>query len=264
MARFFTLSSGSNGNSSFVGDGKSGILVDVGISFLKICKGLNEYGINIENIEALLITHEHSDHIKGLETFCKKTDIPVYATEKTAERIIKEIPNAEKNIHIIEKCKKYATERFEFSAFSLYHDAADTVGYEITTPDNRRIVYSTDVGCIDEEICAHLENADLNVIEANYDDSMLMCNVAYPFLLKKRISGECGHLSNKDCAKYVLSLAEKGAKRFVLAHLSEQNNTPQVAFETVKLSLTSAGFEIDRDYELMVAPRNENSRMLIF
>jgi len=264
MARVFTLSSGSSGNSSFIGDAKSGILVDIGLSFSKIKAGLSSCGFSLQNIEALVITHEHSDHIKGLEVFCKKTDIPVYATEKTVKQLLSVCPSAEKNIHILEKGKKYSLERNSFYAFSVYHDAADAVGYRITTGDGRQIVYSTDIGHVDDEILEHIKNADLNIIEANYDDGMLMCNVSYPFLLKKRISGENGHLSNNDCAKTVQTLVKSGCRRFLLAHLSEQNNAPKVAYETVKLSLTNMGLEIDRDYELNVAPRHENSRMLIF
>ena len=264
MARVFTLASGSSGNSTYIGDIKSGVLVDIGLSFSKIKEGLENEGLSIQNIEALLITPEHSDHIKGLEVFCKKTDIPVYTTDKTAQKLISSLPNVQKNIHIIEKEKEYTVGRNTFYAFEVFHDAADAVGYRVTTADKRRVVYSTDTGHISEDTVRHIENADLNIIEANYDDSMLMCNISYPFLLKKRISGECGHLSNNDCAKTVVLLSEKGCKRFLLAHLSEQNNSPLVAFETVKLALTEKGLEIDKDYELSVAPRHENSRMLIF
>lgn len=264
MARVFTLASGSSGNSCFIGDAVSGVLVDIGLSFSKTKAALEEAGLSLENVEALLITHEHSDHIKGLQVFCKHTDIPVYATDKTAEKLILTCPEAEKNIHIIEKHAPVCLGRTSFYAFSVYHDAADAVGFRVTTADNRTVVYSTDVGHVDDSVFEHIVKADMNIIEANYDDGMLMCNIAYPFLLKQRISGACGHLSNNDCAKTVLELIKKGNRRFVLAHLSEQNNTPQVAFETIKCALTQSGLKIGVDFQLEVAPRHTNSRMLIF
>ncbi|MBQ1263547.1 MAG: MBL fold metallo-hydrolase [Oscillospiraceae bacterium] len=264
MARVFTLQSGSNGNCTFVGDAESGILVDIGLSFSRAKAGLEEAKMSLEQIEALLITHEHIDHIKGLEVFCKKTDIPVYATEKTAEKLIFHAPSVEKNLHIIEKGREYCLGRTSFTAFEVYHDSADAVGYRITTADNRKVVYSTDAGHIDDALFKNLCGADFNIIEANYDSGMLMCNAAYPFLLRQRISGGCGHISNDDCAKTVAELVKGGNRRFLLAHLSEQNNTPEVAFESVKLALDCAGFEFGVDYELEVAPRYENSRMLIF
>ena len=264
MARVFTLSSGSSGNCAFVGDATSGILVDIGISFLKAKTALEEMKMSFDYVEAVLITHEHSDHIKGLATFCKKTDIPVYASQKTADYLLEHTPECEKNLHIIEPDSPVKLERTSFLAFRVYHDAQDAMGYRITTADNREIVYCTDIGHMDENILSHIQSADLNIIEANYDDGMLMCNPTYPFLLKRRISGECGHLSNRDCAKAVTELYKRGCRRFVLAHLSEQNNSPDVAYETVKLALTENGLEEGKDYELSVAPRFDTSRMLIF
>ncbi len=264
MARVFTLSSGSSGNSAFVGDAKSGILIDIGISFSKVKNALEGQGMSLECIEALLITHEHSDHIKGLSSFCKKTDIPVYASQKTADYLSEHIPECKKNLHIIEADKDYQLSRTSFSAFSVYHDAREALGYRITTADNREVVYCTDIGHMDEKVLSHIERADLNIIEANYDENMLMCNSAYPFLLKRRISGDCGHLSNKECAETVTELYHRGCRRFVLAHLSEQNNSPDVAIETVKLALLNMNLKEGVDFELYVAPRFDVSRMLIF
>lgn len=264
MARVFTLSSGSSGNCAYIGDAQSGILVDIGLSFSKIKAALQEAKMSIESVEALLITHEHSDHIKGLATFCKKTDIPVFAAPKTAEYLLEHIPECEKNLHIVNLDQENNLDRTSFSAFRVYHDAQDAVGYRITTADKRVVVYCTDIGHMDETVLLHIERADLNIIEANYDEGMLMCNPAYPFLLKRRISGDFGHLSNKDCAKTVTELYSRGCRRFVLAHLSEQNNTPEIAYEAVKLALEKMGLNEGVDFELDVAPRFDVSRMLIF
>ena len=264
VARVFTVLSGSNGNCTYIGDAKSGILIDIGVSFSKLKNALEENGIDLNNIEALFITHEHSDHIKGLSVFLKKTEIPVFASFKTAEWIEINFPELVRKINVINCYEPQILKRMSVTPFSVYHDSVDAVGFRVVTGDNRTVVYSTDVGHIDDEIFSFIENADLNIIEANYDDGMLMCNASYSFLLKKRISGSCGHLSNKCCAETVARLYEKGNRRFLLAHLSEQNNTPQIAYETVKAKLDSMGLVEDVDYSLCVAPRLENSRMLIF
>lgn len=264
MARVFTLSSGSSGNCAYIGDAKSGILVDMGKSFLRVKEDLEKNDMSLENVEAVVITHEHSDHIKGLETLCKKTDIPVYATEKTAEKLSLQSEIIEKNLHIIKSCEQKELQNTKFTLFNVHHDAVDTVGVRVVTADNRRVVLSTDTGHIDDGIFEYLKDADLNIIESNYDSNMLMCNVSYPFLLRRRIASNNGHLSNADCAKTVLELLKGGNRRFVLAHLSEQNNTPEIAFETVRLCLDEAGYVLDKDFELSVAPRAEMSKMMVF
>lgn len=264
MARVFTLSSGSDGNSSFIGDGKCAVLIDAGISFSKIKKMLEEYNIEISHIKALLITHEHSDHIKGLTTFCKKTDIPVFASLKTAEYIIMQYPELEGRIMAASIGEEFLLDEMSVTPFSVSHDAQDAVGYRIKTADNRIVAYSTDTGIVDDEILSYITDADLNIIEANYDEGMLACNISYPFLLKQRISGNHGHLSNEQCAQTILSLIECGNKRFVLAHLSHHNNTPDIALSAVKLKLAENGFTEGIDFEISAAPRLEPSRMLIF
>ena len=263
MARVLSLGSGSSGNCFFVGDANSGVLIDVGISFKAIKAALEKYEISLDSVSAVLITHEHSDHIKGLNTILKKTEIPVYASKETCDYILEHIPESEGKLHILEVKTSVVEGKTEFYAFNVYHDSKNAVGYRIKTPDNRCVVYSTDVGHIDDSILEHLINADFNIIEANYDEGMLMCNVSYPFLLKKRISGDCGHLSNKDCAQTVCKLYKSGCRRFLLAHLSRENNTPEVALETVKNALNNEGLCENVDYEICVAPR-EDARMLIF
>lgn len=263
MARVLSLGSGSSGNSFFVGDAAGGVLIDVGLSFSKIFKALAQQGIGQRQVEALLLTHEHSDHVKGLGTFLKKTDIPVYATEGCAQRLFRSLPELEPRLRPVEKKKTFSVGHTAFSAFSVYHDAADAVGYRVETADRRQVVYCTDVGHVDEALLQDLSEADFHILEANYDVGMLQCNVAYPFLLRQRISGEKGHLSNADCAETVLQLLDTGSRRFLLAHLSEQNNTPQIAYETVRCALGNAGYVENSDYELCVAPRDD-VRMLIF
>ena len=263
MARVLSLGSGSSGNCFFIGDAESGVLVDAGISFKAIKTALEQFEIPLESVSALLITHEHSDHIKGLSTLIKKTNIPIYAPKETAEYIFEHIPESEGRLHIINANALICEGKSEFYAFEVYHDSKSAVGYRIKTPDNRMVVYCTDIGHMDDKVFEHLINADLNIIEANYDDGMLMCNVSYPFLLKKRISGQCGHLSNKDCADTVCKLYKNGCRRFVLAHLSRENNTPEVALETVRGALNNEDLIENEDFEICVAPR-EDARMLIF
>ena len=264
MARVFTLSSGSDGNCTFVGDGNYAVLIDVGISFSKVKKALENYNIELSHIKALLITHEHSDHIKGICTFCKKTDIPIIASPKTVEYIIMQYPELEDRISAENIGKEFFADKMSVTPFSVSHDAKEAVGYRIKTADNRTVAYSTDTGVVTDDMFSYIKDADLNIIEANYDEGMLACNISYPFLLKQRISGEFGHLSNLQCAQTVLRLIENGNKRFVLAHLSHQNNTPEVALSAVKAKLIENGFVENVDFEINVAPRLETSRMLIF
>jgi len=264
MARVFTLSSGSDGNCSFIGDGSCAVLVDAGISFSKIKKMLENYNIELSYIKALFITHEHSDHIKGICTFCKKTEIPIFASLRTAEYIIMQYPELEGRINVVNIEEEFFVDKMSVTAFGVSHDAQQAVGYRIKTADNRIIVYSTDTGVVTNEMLPFIKDADLNIIEANYDEGMLACNLSYPFLLKQRISGNMGHLSNEQCAQTVLSLLKQGNKRFLLAHLSHHNNTPEVALAAVRQKLAENGFVEDVDFEIGTAPRLEPSRMLIF
>ncbi len=264
MARVFTLSSGSDGNCAYIGDAESGILIDLGISFKKLKAQLDEYDMSIQNIEAVLLTHEHSDHIKGLATFLKQTEIPIYASQKTVSYINEYNPDIVGRITPLDENTDYKLERTGFTAYKVYHDSVEAYGYKIKTADNRIVSYATDTGHFDEALFDNIKGSDLCIIEANHDEGMLSCNISYPYLLKKRILGDCGHLSNSACAKAVLELLRNNTRRFILAHLSSQNNTPQVAFETVNSALKCEGFVKDIDYILEVAPRLENSRMMIF
>lgn len=264
MARVFTLSSGSDGNCAYIGDAKSGILIDLGISLKKLKAQLDEYDMSLQNIEAVLLTHEHSDHIKGLATFIKQTDIPIYSSPKTAEYINEHNPDVAGRIIPLEENIDCKLERTCFIAYKVYHDSVEAYGYKIKTADDRIVCYATDTGHFDEELFNSVKGSDLCIIEANHDEGMLSCNISYPYLLKKRILGEFGHLSNSACAEAVLKLLRSNTRRFILAHLSSQNNTPQVAFEAVNSALKCEGYVRDVDYIIEVAPRLENSRMMIF
>jgi len=264
MARVFTLSSGSDGNCAYIGDAESGILIDLGISFKKLKSQLDEYNMSLENIEAVLLTHEHSDHIKGLVTFLKQTDVPIYASQKTANYINEHNPDIIDRIIPLGEKTNYKLKRCEFMAYKVYHDSVEAYGYKVKTADKRIVSYATDTGHFDTALFENIKGSDLCIIEANHDEGMLSCNISYPYLLKKRILGDCGHLSNSACAKAVLELLKNNTRRFILAHLSSQNNTPQVAFEAVNSVLKCEGYVKDVDYILEIAPRLENSRMMIF
>ena len=152
MARVFTLSSGSDGNCAYIGDAKSGILIDLGISLKKLKAQLDEYDMSLQNIESVLLTHEHSDHIKGLTTFIKQTDIPIYASKKTTEYINEHNPETIGRITSLEENVDYKLERTCFKAYRVYHDSVEACGYKIKTADDRVVSYATDTGHFDEDL----------------------------------------------------------------------------------------------------------------
>ena len=229
MFKFCNLYSGSSGNCSLVETENTKILVDAGVSSKKIQEGLKQCDVNIDQINAIIITHEHSDHVKGLQVLCKKNNIPVYANSHTFSMIKAEIPDSQ---------KKYFTTNnfFEINDLKIYpfkipHDAADPCGFSIYH-DKNKISIATDIGHMESQIIDTLSGSNYVLLESNYEPDMLKCS-KYPYNLKRRILGENGHLSNEDAAKTITILAKQGVSNFSLGHLSEQNNLPELAYQTV-------------------------------
>ncbi len=221
------LASGSKGNATFVEmDGKK-ILVDAGISTRRIRQELSAIGQDIGELDGVFITHEHSDHIKGLATMVKKYRTNIYARPDTfrAMKCLEEFPL--ECIHPI--VNSVRLDRVVVKAFEIPHDAADPVGYIIQ--GTRRCVVATDMGFINDAICRMLEGAHVLVLESNHDEEMLK-NGSYPYSLKQRILGRLGHLSNRAAAMAVAGLKQHPQK-LLLAHLSEENNRPELAIKTV-------------------------------
>ena len=239
MLKYCSIGSGSSGNCHYVGYKDTGILIDAGLSGKRITTGLDDINVNIDKIKGIFITHEHSDHIKGAGIISRKYDIPIFANIKTWCAMRDKLGD------II------------IRPFSIPHDASDAVGYNFYA-ENEKMSIATDIGCITDNIKRHLYKSKLVVLESNYDDNMLMMG-SYPYALKKRVQSEVGHLSNEDAARFCVELIKEGTERILLAHLSKENNFPELAYETSKGILTQNDIIVGQDVKLDVLAREEVS-----
>lgn len=264
MARFCPLFSGSSGNSYYIGSAREGILVDVGRSAKQVADMLGACNIDISSIRAIFVTHEHSDHVAGLRVFASRHHVPVYASAGTLDALKTMGCLNEKIVSSVIDSSGTECAGMRITPFPISHDSAECVGYRIETPDGRKIALSTDLGYLSEEVRHNLAGSDMVVLESNHDVRMLE-NGPYPYVLKRRILSDTGHLSNDACASELDSLVRSGSTRFVLAHLSRENNTPDLAFQTSLCSLKMSGMRQGKDFELFVAPReNVEARTIIF
>lgn len=264
MARFCTLFSGSSGNSYYIGSAKSGILIDAGRTAKQLDTMLEHCGIGSDAIQAIFITHEHTDHIKGLRVFASRHHLPVFASEGTLSEL--ELLDCFTPKYRAQPIEANGVEcaGMYITPFHTSHDCAESVGYRIQTNDGRTIAVSTDLGYLSDEVRRKLTGADLIVLESNHDVGMLQ-NGPYPYSLKRRILSKKGHLSNTDCAEALSGFASSGTTRFVLAHLSSENNTPELAFQTSLCSLTMSGLKQGMDFELYIAPKeNKEGKTILF
>lgn len=231
---FCSLASGSNGNCYYVGNGDEGILIDAGITLRSIRKRLSEVGIPMKQIKAILISHAHIDHIKGLSALANTHALPVYASFQTCEGILRNWSASgirRDLLHTIEDGEKVQLAGLLVETFAVSHDAAGALGYHIRNSHNS-ITIATDLGFICEKASRYLSLASMLVIESNYDDEMLT-NGRYPLQLQKRIRGDKGHLSNVQAADYLTQHYHAGMKQIFLCHLSQHNNTPELALKTL-------------------------------
>ncbi len=261
MVKFYTLASGSSGNCTFVSDGKTNILIDCGINGKTAETNIKKIGENPQNISAILITHEHSDHICGAGIFSRRFNTPVYATKETWQAMFNSKCRigkfAENNIKFIEKNTEFEIGSLGFYAFSTPHDSADSVGYNIFAENaKRKLSVATDMGKVDKDVVERLLGSESILLESNHDVDMLI-NGGYPYWLKQRILGAKGHLSNESCAKISACLAKNGTKRIVLGHLSDENNSPAAAYDASKNAIEQSGAKIGGDIFLDVAKRYE-------
>ena len=260
MLKFCSLYSGSTGNSLLVKNDNICILVDAGVSGIKIVEALNSIDIDITDIAAILVTHEHSDHIKSIGTLSKKYNIPVYANKETWEAMpseIKKVPLDCQKTFLINN--KFSIGSLEISAFSIPHDAANPCGFNIFG-SNKKISIATDVGHITPAIFTNLQNSSFILLESNYDPEVLKCS-SYPYQLKRRIAGPNGHLPNKEAGDTISKLIDSGLKSVMLGHLSKENNFPELAHQTVLDELISNNYT-KNSVNLYVASRYEPSALL--
>lgn len=252
--KVITIASGSSGNCTLVIDEGTAVLIDAGISARRICNSLNTFGISPTQLSGILITHEHSDHICGLQNLLKKFDIPIFAPRTVANHIRWSIAGVDDYIIELAAQREDTIGSLRVLPFHTPHDTAESVGYRISGSDT--LGFCTDCGHISEEMLEGLRGVHTAVIEANHNVDKLLSG-PYPVFLKRRILSDTGHLSNEASAELALSLADSGTKSFILAHLSRENNSPQLAYDCVHSAFMREGYDIDGNGYLAVAPEKE-------
>lgn len=253
-----SLSSGSNGNCYWLEGSRGGILIDAGVSLRALKTGLQAHGIPMERIKAVIVTHDHSDHIRNLGSYCKKLLVPVWVTETLRHSTPMGWmtgPWLSPVVHILQPGiqTEILPGSISVSAFEVPHDATQTLGYAIDI-DGYKLVIMTDIGQMTPEALAFAGKASTVIIEANYDPVML-ANGPYPPDLQARIRGGYGHLANFECAEAVKTFRHEGLANVFLCHLSAHNNTPETALDTVRPALEGSGVR------LVALPRTEPSPM---
>lgn len=252
MAKACQLFSSSKGNCILISCMGHNYLVDIGVSAKRCENALFDRGINPESIEGIFVTHEHSDHAKGIRVFASRHKTPVYAASACIDKmLLDEIINDKVNIQPIGT--KLELEDTTVLTFKQSHDSVDCIGFRFNLPDNRSISVCTDTGYVTDSAKEVLEGTDMIFIESNHEISMVQTG-PYSYNLKQRILGVEGHLSNFACAEYIKQLAKSGTTRFVLSHLSEENNMPDIARQTAICALGEIGLEENIDYRLYVSP----------
>ena len=262
MAKFCSLYSSSSGNCTYIGSSHGGILIDIGVSAKKTAEALSAIGVDPSSIEAIFITHEHSDHIKGIKVFAAKHKIPVYASAGTLSGMEKLGAVDSRVITDIIPYSGIEKAGMFIRPFRTPHDSNESTGFSIITPDSKRICVATDIGTITDSVMEAIYGSDLILLESNHDVRMLQ-NGPYPYALKRRILSDIGHLSNVACAEMTAELVSKGTSRIFLGHLSKDNNFPDLAYQTnLSAIMEKTGAVVGRDF-LMEVNKIENDKGII-
>lgn len=250
-----TLASSSKGNCILVYNDQTKILVDIGIAISELEEKLNMLGISPHEITAILNTHEHIDHTKNIGAFMRKYGAPLYCHIDGYDRVIAKLGKVDVSHIYTFVDMPFKIDNIFVRAFKVPHDAISCVGYTFDD-DGKRISIATDLGHIDDEIISNLIGSRVVILESNHDEKMLLNNPNYSYFLKQRILGKSGHLSNKLCAEAIKKLVGNGTKQIVLAHLSEENNTPEIAYNTVCEYLYNYGIIEGVHIKIDVAPEH--------
>ena len=262
--RMCSIASGSSGNCIYVGSDNTHLLVDTGISKKRIEEGLKALDIKGDELDGILITHEHSDHIQGLGVFSRKYEVPIYATPGTIEGILSysglgKMPDG--LLHPVHTDEAFTLGDVTVNPFAISHDANEPAGYRMEC-DGKSVAVATDLGKYDEYIVERLKNLDAVLLEANHDIHMLEVG-GYPYYLKQRILGDKGHLSNELSGRLLCDILHDNLKHIVLGHLSKENNYAKLAYETVKLEVTLAENDYrGEDLDMFVANRDTVSDII--
>ena len=262
MSKICPLFSGSTGNSTYLGTKNGGILIDAGASMKRVFEAMNNVGSNSEEIKAIAVTHEHNDHITGIRPLLNKLKVPLIASEKTLESLIRydKLPKDARVIPIYDDTIEI--NGIEIQRFATSHDCVGSSGYTFILPDFKKFSLCTDLGIVTDEVREALAGSDIVLLESNHDIEMLKKG-PYPPELKMRIMSDRGHISNPVCAAELVRLLKGGTKRFILGHLSQNNNTPLIARSCAEAALIDIGAENGKDYILSVAKPTGNGVTVI-
>lgn len=253
MTTVHTLASGSSGNSLLFSCDSTHLLVDAGISCRRITTALKELGLGLEDLDGLLITHCHSDHIAGVQTLLKRSTFPIFGSGCTCRELENRLAGIRHRLEELPNLQGCTLGGCTVTAFPTSHDAPGSCGYRLDSPDGSFGIL-TDTGYVTEEAREVLPGVDLAVLETNHDVEAVRSG-PYPYYLKSRILGREGHLCNEDAARFAVELAQSGTSELILAHLSQENNTPAMAKNAVERAMNAAGLSP----VFSVAPRNELS-----
>lgn len=256
--RFTTIASGSSGNCIYIGSDTTHILIDQGISAKRVIEGIEGLGIKPSEIDAIFVTHEHTDHTQGLGVFSRKFSVPIYATEGTIEGIkaTKSLGTIDSDLfNVVKADKSFFVKDLNINPIRVSHDATEPVAYSVKC-EKQKISVITDLGTYSDYTIECLKNSDIIMAEANHDIRMLQVG-PYPYYLKQRILSDRGHLSNENCGRMISALLHDNLKHLFLGHLSKENNMPELAFETVRLEIEASDNQYHgNDFPLKVAKRD--------
>lgn len=264
--KFMSLGSGSSGNCYYLGTDKCSILIDAGVGIRSIKKTFKEYSLNMENLRAVFVTHDHADHIKAVGHLGEKHNIPVYSTQEIHEGISRSYCMTEKlsseHKKFIRKGEAIQLKDFRITCFEVPHDGTDNVGYCIDC-DGKSFVFLTDIGHITETAAQYIHQANYLIMEANYDEAMLQMG-PYPQYLKVRIAGPNGHMSNREISDFLANHFPPQLKYLWLCHLSKDNNHPELAYKTMELALKEKGIIAGKDVQVVPLKRTTPSDIYCF
>lgn len=262
--RLCSIASGSSGNCIYVGSDATHLLIDVGISGKRIEQGLNDLDISGKDVDGILITHEHADHISGLGVMARKYGIPIYATAPTIEAILQtsSLGKLDEDLFVeIKADQKTMIKDLCINPMRISHDAASPVAYRVNFGD-RKLAVCTDLGAYNDYTVECLKGMNAILLEANHDVNMLQVG-PYPYYLKQRILGDRGHLSNENCGRLLNRILHDNLKTVFLGHLSKENNLPLLAYETVRMEITMGDCPYKaEDFDIQVAARSEASPVI--
>ena len=256
MAEFISLYSGSSGNSSVVRCGEHYLIVDMGKGVRTTTAALKALGLAVSDCDGILVTHEHSDHIKGVGILSRKYHVPIYANDRTWQAMERSLGNiAPGNRRVFESGETFYIGNAGIMPYRISHDAAEPVGYRVYY-GGHSVATATDIGVFTKKTLEALSGTDIVLLESNHDIDMLHANDHYSAQLKARILGRYGHLSNEACGEALLQLYQTGVRHAVLGHLSHENNTPELAMSTVCGVLRAHGLELSEDIQVDMAWRD--------